>query len=691
MFIRKDSTWLARLVAFFWGFNFVLLFRYSLNRLYPFWAETFSLSLFALGLVLIIFFSFWWYFHHHKRKRKKSVVFALIVAANTASFLTFILVEGESGYQYLHPLFFSVQLFLQFFLFAAKLPFFIPYRLALISGILPGIIPLELFQNPWVIFLLSAMLSIFPNRTLTEPVLHLEKSKVRMLPLRQSLDFLRFLFLGLALFGIFDINRDHFYGVTALIILGSLVQLLMLKLDRRKHHIRIGVRLLSVSFMLLGLFYLLSTRYELVNFNYICATGYVLLAIWEAFYFKKVVEGYLEREQRIIFGVIALTALLYFIDFQWVIILGAVVIILVQVRIVIYIFNRYRWAVGATFLLSISIWGIAIANRYFDSLTHSFFQAGPTHKSNDAVFPPNLITAMQPGKELVTNIYPAEVLTAISSEQNYFRAIKPFTSWPAFITSLPGYDDKESIFLLDLSRLYPYNRIEAFNELRKFFYDNENVFFFINRNPGGGLLDNRGKPVAVKEPPADEISSRLLLATGRELGRYFTAQSKYFLAFKNFTDILESTKPAADDYLYAARLSGAISNVSKQVEFLEKYCREHPGPDIKERNILLELYFGLSDFENTTRVAEQLIDDDEENTIVYLKWIYRIHLELGRRFDWYRFQAQVRQWRVEKGSKAEKDKENLLSQVETLMKENPRWDILQKETNERQEFIEFPD
>ncbi len=688
MLVAHNNIWLARAIALLWGFLFVLLFRFSLNTLYPFWAGQFSLSFSALLLATVVFISFFWYFYHHQRRKRKGWVFSLMVTLNTAIFLTMIVLYPADQYLYLFPVFFSLQIIIHFFLFAAKLPFFIPYRLSLVAGIIPGILPLEIFQNPWFIFLLGAAISIFPNRLLYEQSLKLPASQVRMLPLRQSIDFLRFLFLGMATFGIFDIFRQNFYLVVSILVVSALLQYAMIRLDRRRHHIRQGMLLLGAIFIALGI------GYAYLPFSIWAGIGYGALALWESLYFKKVVEGYLVREQIIVGATLAICLLAYFITYEWSILLFGIIGILLQFRIITYVFKRYRLLMGGVFVCSLLIWAFGVTLKYQDSFTRQFFNVQPTHTNLEN---PGLtwLLRLPAGFEVYTNAFAPEALADYRNTGRYFSKLE-YRDISASQTTLWLMNHKEAdkrIFLFDLDKLRPYRSGIGREKLKAWLTNQgiQHVIYFQSKAGNITFLTESNKITALNKKLTAE-QKEFCRSLGLHLASFYTRELKYVSALATYRELLEIFKKDAGLFLQAARLAGSSNEGALQVEYLKKHIKLSDGPALEEKRLLMELYFNQGKMKDARKLAERLLDDDSENSYTYFKWQYKILLNYPKAVNWREFYRDVKKWRVKKTDVARyENKQKLLVKVREQVKRNPAWYQIQRETNQRQEKLVFPD
>ena len=688
-----DHLRLRRVVAFLWGFTFILLYRYALDSLYPFWARQLRLSLFATLVALIVFISFWWHFHYHKIKKRRGTAFTLFVVLNSA--VLFAALAFTESYQFIFPVYFGLQVILQLFLFGAKLPFFIPDRFFLLIGIITGILPIPVLQDPRLVFGLTTVLAIFPNRFLHEAKLKIPKNKVRMLPFRQTLDFLRFIFLGAAIFGLFDpdMNRSVFYPIATILVVTSLIQVLLFKVDRSKHHIRLGLRMLAFTFLMIGLAY---TYFQLnpakTQFSFLMAFSYTILVFWEALYFKKVVEGYLHREQVIAGCVLSFYIAAYFVTYDWLKIILGIIIVICQIRIVAYVFKKYRWITGVFFAISLAIWSYGLLLGYESSYRSEFWVKGHGHAGNPEHPPIHWLTHFQKGVKLRTDAYPKEVIEAVASRQSYFQSIE-FESRPVgFFTIYYNDSDPSTVHLFSKRRLYPYNLEEPWAALKQHLEVKQlNQFYFFLSNVREGLLENYEGPVTIKKTSKkenDKIEFQILL--GIKLANYYEKKLKFVRASKVYDQLIKYAKTDPQILLGAANSAKLVSRLEDQIQYLKQYLKLTKDNKVKVLRQLLEIYVSQRKYSKAVKTVNLLIREDQDRILSYMRWLYKIYSDEGVKSRWYSLRSRVNRWRVKKNEPLYQKRKEFLRRVKAKIREVELHHFV-KDITSRQETIQFPE
>lgn len=673
----------GRLTALIWGFTFILLFRYSLNTLYPFWSGEIRLSLFGVLFALLLWVAFLFNLRFNLSGQRGGWSFALIVFLNTVIFLYIIYTFSESKYQYWFPLLFSLQVVIQFFLFGTKLSFFLYYRLSLLMGILPGVLFIRELQNPWVIFSAVAVLSFLPGHLLKKTEVKLPHSSVQMLPLRQSIDFARFLLLALALHGILDQFRDRFYLSVSILVIGSLLQFIILKVHRRKEHIRYGILYLGVIFAA-G-----AVMFYAMPLTYWTASGYAVLALWESVYFQRTVEGYIKRERMIITVIFLIAAAFYFIELPWIILTAGFIFILIQLRILLYIRKKTRQSAQLIFLASLVLWGVLIFVKYGESLTSDFFTMPRKIRPAADFHSPHLLFRTST-EEIKTNLYPQKVIREYNRQRPQSRIRPLYSSPPGALLTTALLLNHDLEYLLSLP--VPYHR-----------------------NPGRNLLDSfqkayrahtadlrhLQKPAGSSDTPNRENTETREIEPGADLFTFASIYREYAEKNENYTLALQITEYMLKIFTdrpallkKAALLSGATGDIESQIDYLLAY-REQSEPEadnIETATILMELYLLTDDPEESREWAEYLLREDSQNAIKYYRFIYRTLIGNADKYDWQKFYYRFRRWQpTQNNLSLREEKSVLLRQIEEKIAANPDWYEIFNEELELQETIQFPE
>jgi DNA topoisomerase VI subunit A len=111
---------------------------------------------------------------------------------------------------------------------------------------------------------------------------------------------------------------------------------------------------------------------------------------------------------------------------------------------------------------------------------------------------------------------------------------------------------------------------------------------------------------------------------------------------------------------------------------------------MKEKQLLIELYFLNQDLKKSEALTKELLFQDKENAIFYYQWLIRIAETQPDFFSTRKLYYSLKSWRT-KSKKQQFEKNSLLQKLEQLIKLNPSFGTQFQEELNRQEFIEFPD
>ncbi|MDH5719457.1 MAG: hypothetical protein OEZ13_02435 [Spirochaetia bacterium] len=695
MLFEIQNIWISRAVAFCWGFLFLLLFRYSLDNIYPFFSHSFSLSFLAFLLLAAVWISFWRHFQGDRKKRTRKILFISFAGVNTAVFLLAISILGEDGYKYRYPVCFTIQIFLHLFIFAAKLPFFIGYRISLIAGFLPGIVPFEIAKDPFFIFFIGALLSIFPDRFLKEEKPKFLKRQVKLLPFRQSVDFIRFSFLAFSFYGIFDEFRERFYGVFFIIILGSLLQIILLKIEKRRFRLKHGILFFTI-FSILS-----AVLYGILKPHYAAAMSYVVLSFWEEIYFRKATEGYLKREQLIIGLILILICVSHFFNAEWGIITAGVLVCMGLFRVFFFSLKKLKPVFSVLLITGAFAW-LGISGLKALKIYKETFWSSYVHEKKE-IKPPSVLSLLYlpSGKTLYTDIFPEEALEQFSKDPVYFKAIH-YKRIQAILFSTHTFagehkNENNKVFIFSLSNLRPYGEKDGYHNINLFFNDKEinNVYFYDVDEENKIFFTNRifdGQNKFTSNQPALSESQRVFLDVfSTILGEYYEKKSDFSAAYNIYIEMLPYFNESPRLYRKIASVCGSLGKVAEQISYLEKYILLQKEDSIQEKRFLLELYFLTGNKQSVEELAEQLIFEDKQNEIDYLRWLFKLSIDEKNQFKWMRLYYRVKNTDVPEGSALYAEKETLLKEIEDIRKENPHIRELYNEELKRQETIQFPD
>ncbi|MES0492126.1 MAG: hypothetical protein ABUK01_19210 [Leptospirales bacterium] len=680
---------LTRAVAFLWGFFFVYLFRYTLDNLYPFLSGQFSLSFFAFSLLFIGWLSYYFFYKRSIPRTHFSfdIILAVIIFLNLFLILFFFAYYGESGYIFYNPFFFSLQIILFYFLYFSRLPLLVFHPLLIMLGTLAGFGLLKLVSQSQIVLFIGALIAAVPA-IMIEEITEKNPGRLRMIPLRRSIDIMRFLLLALSLFGIFDQFRGRFYTLAALLYAGPALQYFITRIDQKKHHIKHGTIALAVLF--LGL----SLAYQEIPFTYWAAAGFSALTFWEALYFKKMYDGDYRHNIMSIGAVLAITMLLYMLTADWVILIFGVIFIGLQLRIIIYLFKNHRKILGFLFALSITSWAFGVMNKYQDSFTRNFFALTKTttvgEKAPSIYWP---LYFQKSDKTIVTNIYPREVIEKADFSELLPRMMYATPSG-VFLTLKIRTDrmfDKDYVYFYRLNLLKAYNTQDGFSELERFSKELPELYFYSDKPPYKSYMaPNIDRLVLTKN--ISEKTKLSLYAFGMNLANWYEKNSKYNLALDVYKEMLENFDNR-ELFIKTAKIYGISGDIKNQINFLEKAVQNSisgTSPDIAEIKLLMELYFYDSRYDKSLELAEHLVKFDVENRFAYLEWIFKILKQTGGRYDWINFLRRIDRINLPHDDKNFLRQETLYLEIRETIDANPdQYEIIQRE-KKRQEKIEVP-
>ena len=671
-----------RAVSFLWGFLFILFFRYLLNTLYPFWSGHVTLSFFAYALILPAWIAYILFQRQYTRsKRWKASVIAVTVV-NSFIFLFLLQGFGGSAYLYAHPMAFSIQVLLHFFLFFSVLTLLNKYRISLVFGILPGFLLAE-FEPGTMFHIISCTFILILGIVKAQKPENKNPNRFRMIPLRKNIDLVRYALFGISLLGILDDFRFRFFFVLSLLAAGPLLQHIILKIDKRKHHIKQGTIFLSVFF------FLLSVGYQKIAFSYWAAIGFSLLTIWEALYFKRRFDGDDRRDQLLVGGVLIFVMFSQSLTYEWMILISGLFIITVQIRILIYVYKSYRKILSIIFLASLISWTFGIVLKYQDSFKRQFFSVSISKKHHPApsIYWPLYYSDLY--ESLITNVYPEEVLKSIDLK-GFPINIEFSNPSGADVTWSISWQDKKSkknIYLYNLDNMKAYQTRNGIESMEKFHEEHSGLFFLSTQDlpPSDIILKNTPE---LDFSNIDKEVQGVFYNFGIKLALWYEKQGNYQDALLIYDELLLNHQEN-ELFLKAAAANGILGQLDRQIELME-FAIKSADAGKHNLSLIMELYYYKNQFELSKKTAEKLIKVDPENQLSYLKWIFRILKEQGNRHSWQKFYYRVKKIRIKDNKNLESSKEALLMDIQDTLTANPAgYEIIERE-RKRQENIQLP-
>jgi len=685
MMSKAAIGWIARISAFTWGFAFIHLFKYILDNIYPFWSATVGLSLFAYLMIFVVWLSYTLFFYFNPyRNRLPRILYHVVFSINALVFYIVLAGMGERTYLNLYPMYFTLQLFIYFFLIASKFPALLPYRISVLAGILPGLITYPYIGNIYVDIFLPAVVYLMPlgifaaNRSFSN-------SRQRMLPLRQSIDFLRYLLLGLAFYGIFDVYRERFFITAFILAIGPVMSNFFVLTDKKKHHIKYGILLLAVAFILsAGLYWKFSMTYW-------AAVSFSILTVWEGIYFKKIVEGDLKREQLLSGIALVLIIASYAISTEWLTIISGLIVLFIEARILVYIAKGYRKAISVLFGISLLAWGLAIFASYSDSYKRDFLATRRTQE----IAPPASLTVLNLVKDqstiLATNLFPESVAADFS--QKYGVKIIPVeTSSYGFLSTVERIHRRYpgAIQLYTLKNLKPYDGPGGETPVWKFARLHEIGGLYLYDHKAPQMYHNGDRDFALGDKPgAGYLPVETWYSLAGKLSDWYLDNNQVEYALGIMKEMAPwYDAPAVDRQI--AHIYGILGDTQNQIEYRKKIY-DRGAATIEDKNLLLELYFLSGDMSQADRLCEELMVVDRENELVYLEWKYKIVKAGKNRFQLETLANTLRYMPDTLPPDKVSRKNNLLQRVLEDLKSNPQWEEIYKKEKTRQENIAYPE
>ena len=686
MLSKAAYTWIARISAFVWGFAFIHLFKYILDNIYPFWSATTSLSFFAFLMIFIVWLSYTLFFNFHPYRNKlPRILYHIIFLVNAVIFYIALASIGEKTYLNLYPLLFTLQFFIFYFLIASIFPALLPFRISVLAGILPGLITYQYIGNIYIDIFLPAVIYLMPLSIFTAVKPSYAKSQQRMLPLRQTIDLLRYTFLGLAFYGIFDIYRGRFYITAFILAVGPVMSNFFLLTDKKKHHIKYGILLLGVSFILsAGL-------YSQIAMTYWAAISFSILTVWEGIYFKKTVEGDLKREQILSGFAFIIIILFYAISPEWIVILSGAIVFLIQLRILVYIAKGYRKTMSILFALSLFAWAIVIFSSYSSSYKRDFLAI---HKIKNTNPPPTLrVLNLLKDKDtlLATNLFPESVVKKFSVQ--YGVQILPVeVNSPGFLSMVNDLyiNHPKVVQIYTLKNLKPY---EATSGQAYFFkyvtlHKIQNIYLYDYNMPS--QYHNETETFTLSETPNINLMNiESWYSFAKDLSDWYL-ENKYDEYSLRVIKEMATWYDMPVIYRQIAHIYGILGDTQNQIEYRQKIA-EKGAATIEDKNLLLELYFLSGDISKSSQLCDELMNQDTENLIVYQEWKYKIiKLQPNR----YQLEALANTLRFPVDSLPPEKisrRTNLLHRIQDDLKSNPQWEEIYKKEKSRQENIVYPE
>ncbi|HRP68725.1 MAG TPA: hypothetical protein PLY93_04275 [Turneriella sp.] len=558
----------------------------------------------------------------------------------------------------------------------------------MISGVIFSLFIGRFLENPqWAIsFAFVAIVFARLQKQRTYNVTH-----ERLVPLRQFIDLLRYLFLAQAFHSILDINREQLLFVVLICILGFIVPQLIRRFGTLRPHIQQGLLFLPIIFSVLAILF------NLISYSYVGAIAYLLLATWEALYFKKAHEIYLKRE-KVLAGIAILAAIsAYYIASEWMqILLGALIALLLG-GILFYVAKNWRKTITALFAAATLLWIYAIQVKYTNSVTRNFFRP-PVLRIHSPQLPNVALMATifsqreKKAERLYTNILPQELFNDNAWQgQN----IERFEVNPAFLTFRLAYScylrKQNRTYILDEKSLEHYADPSALVALGK-------MFTFFGRcelyTADGKTLRNINNLGQVLSSDTAEILKSISKETAPLLLSLARAEKRHDLTNEAYALYEQIFSYYKDDPIFLRELSSlaaARGLIDRQIELLNSLVRIAKDDTLYDKKMLMELYALKGERKKSAALAyEILASNSGESSLAIYAFLQKLFSDP---FDRYEMEALYRKISAYKPkTDLEELKLNGLKRiVEEQVKQNPTSDLKFRNENHRQEFITFPE
>ncbi|MDH4263243.1 MAG: hypothetical protein OEV78_09395 [Spirochaetia bacterium] len=679
-------TWIARISAFIWGFAFIHLFKYILDNIYPFWSGAVSLSFFAYLMIFIVWVSYSLFFYFHPYRNKlPGILYHTIFTINALIFFFGIVNIGEKNYLNLYPLLFTFQLLIYFFFISSIFPSLLPFRISVLAGILPGLITYPYIGNIYIDIFLPAVVYLMPIGIFSISKVTFSNSQQRMLPLRQSIDMLRYLFMGLSFYGIFDVYRERFYITVFILATGPVLSYFFFLTDKKKHHIKYGIFLLAIAFIFSA------GIYSQLAMTYWSAISFCVLTVWEGIYFKKVVEGDLKREQILSGIALVLVILLYMISPEWIAIISGLIVFIIQSYILNYIAKGYRKTISLLFAISLLTWAIVIFTSYLSSYKRDFL----AHQKTLDINPPPSLKVLNLIKDkntiLATNLFPESAAESFSKETGV-QILSVDVHSSTFLSTIQNIaiHHPGAIQLYTLENLNPYNKLNGEKYIFKFTNSHKiNSVYIYDYNFPDKYHDAANVFSLNDTPNIDPLSIELWFSFTSKLSNWYLLNKYDEFALKVMKEISAwYDTPALNRQI--AHIYGILGETQNELNHLQKIY-EKGQSNTEDKNLLLELNFLTGNTSRAEQLCDELILLDSENIIAYQEWKYKIIKRQSNRFKLESLANTLRYMGDNLPPDKISQKNDLLRRIQQDIQSTPQWEEIYKKEKNRQENIAYPE
>lgn len=693
---NKSIVWIGRVIALAWGFALIQLFRYILDNIYPFWSVKTNLSLFAYFLLFIAWLSYTLFFNFRPyRNTVPRFIYHFIFTANAVIFYFFVSKLGEETYLYYYPLAFSFQFFVYFFLFTSIFPALMRYKIFILSGFLLGLITYSYVSSIYIDIFLPAIIYILPYRVISSGEEVSIKSHGRMLPFRQSIDLLRYLFLAFSFFGIFDIYRDRFYLTAFILGSGPALSVFFQIADRKKHHVKYGIVIIALFFLGLGFLG------QYITLNYWAAFSFSFLTVWESIYFKRDVGSDLKREQLLSGLALLLVTFYYFITPEWFKLINTLIIFSMVLRIAFYFIKSYRKTISLFFVAALVAWLWIVFLSVSDSLKREFF----TKNSADDVNPPATLAVfgiMNPQQNiLATNLFPPEALKGYA-KNNKNPIIPVEVNALTFLQKAKSLSQKNpnAIQIYNLGKTKPYNTEKGEKEVFKFIQENHisNFYLYSSELPGSYYDQDKTyefPSLSLQVLPAAAAANNssfdptAVYDVGTSISNWYTQEGNYEYSLRVLNELNHAyEKP--EILRQIAHIYGILGDVPKQIEFRQKII-DRGFADKTDKSTLMELYYLSNEPLKAEELCDQLLYEDGDHLLTYLEWKYKIIKMKKNKYQMIVLKNTVLGITRELSKEETLRKNILLRKIREDLSASPDYNELYLKEKNRQEHIVYPE
>lgn len=672
--------------AFLQGFASIVFFRALLDDLYPFYRGIFPLSQFALLVFALGYVAAALHRPTGSTRWRRLLATLLLALPAAGSLIALYHFAGREKALLMLPLpVTAVSLFLWYEL-SRHAFVFVAAKVWLLAGATVAFFAAGLREfAPFAPA--CALVAIALARLQVAPAWQVVHE--RIVPLRQLIDFMRYLFLAQAFHGVLGQNRGNLIAVVAFCMAGLAIPQLIRLFRARRPHIQSGLRGLPLIYLgLAGLF-------NVLHYNLWGALAYTLLASWEGVYFARAHEVYLPREKILAGVAIASGLVAYYISTEWLQILAGSLVTLFLTGILVYVAKNWRKAITALFALAVVGWLVALQWKYTHSVTRDFYRPAVSKLRSAQVPDTSLVMTIMrlqksTGKTIRTSLLPDELLAdAAWRSEN----IASFQADPATlvlrIAYACGIQREPAVYIFDEKSLGIYADPAALLVLREFFSRFPHCQMFLAENQALREVTN---PSLILQSDLVQLQNLTPEDAARILGlarivkkRDLTAESQalYEQVFRFYRE----------DPVFLRELStlaAARGQIERQIEILTILISLRRDNTTYDKKLLMELYAIRNERRKSAALAYEILSEGIESPLAMFAFLQKLFSEPFDRGEMQALYQKIAQYQPRTDLEIIKYA-GLKRSIEDRLQQNPTYDRKFMDENQRQEFISFPE